>query len=70
MSVIGEEVKFVPFCATTAERFAFGTGIDARSCVRFCNSDVSVVFRFCVLRPLMMESRSDVLMFGSLYAKP
>ena len=69
--MIGVDVMFVPFVETIAERLAFDTGIAARSCVRFCKSDVSVEFRFCVLRPFIMESRSEVLTSGSLYyARP
>ena len=59
-----------PFAVTVAVRFALGMGIEARSCVRFWRSCCWVEFRLFVERPLMIESRSDMLMFGSLYAKP
>lgn len=62
-SWIGVVVTLVPFAWTIAERFAFGTGIDARSVVRFCKSCCSVELRLFVERSLMSESRSDVEMF-------
>ena len=59
----GCEVTFVPFWRTTAVKFAWGTGMDARSVVRFWRREVSVSLRLSVLRPLRSLSRPGVEMF-------
>ena len=61
-----ELVVLEPLANTSAVRFALGIGTEARSCVRFCSSCCCVELRLLVERPSMSESRSDVLMLGSL----
>ena len=58
------------FAETTAVRFALGIGMDASSSVRFWRSCCCVELRLLAERPLMMESRSEVLTLACLYARP
>ena len=70
-SWIPEELVIAePLAKTSAVRLALGIGIEARSCVRFWRSCCWVEFKLFEERPSMRESRSEVLMFGSLYARP
>ncbi len=63
----GALVTFFPPWRTTAEKLACGTGIDARSVVRFCRRAVSVELRLSVLSPLRSLSSPEVeILWGCL----
>ena len=63
---MGAAAAVVPFSITVAVRFAWGTGIEDRSRVLFCRSAVWVELRSCVLKPSMIDAKSDELTSGSL----